>query len=80
MAQVPDSVDPIQATSATKGSQVRGIYKFGFMVDNIEAQVARMSEKGVDFQGDLFDDERFGVKTILVKDPEGNLIQLFEKL
>ena len=80
MAQRDDSVAPEEKLGVTKKSQVRGLYKFGFMVTDLEARVARLRKEGVQFHGNMFDDKRFGVKTIVVKDREGNLVQLFQKL
>ena len=80
IAQRADSVDPESRLGVGNKSQVRGLYKFGFRVENLEAKAAEMRKAGVNFHGELFDDERFGVKTVIVKDVEGNLVQLFQEL
>jgi catechol 2,3-dioxygenase-like lactoylglutathione lyase family enzyme len=46
------------------------------LVDDINATVATLKERGVEFVGDV-KDETFG-KLITVKDPDGNLFDLFE--
>ena len=46
------------------------------MVDDINATVATLKERGVEFSGDV-KDEPFG-KLITVLDPDGNQFDLFE--
>ena len=59
-------------------SQVRGYFKLGFRVADIDRLVDDLRQQGVVLFGEIFDDERFGARMVLIKDPDGNLIQLFE--
>ncbi len=63
-----------------KKSQVRGYFKFGLLVTDLDGLVTNLQKKGVQFYGEVIVDERFGTRFAMVYDPDGNLIQLFEKL
>ncbi len=45
-------------------------------VDDLEAQVERLREQGVEFRNDIVENQ--GRKQILCSDPSGNVIELFE--
>jgi catechol 2,3-dioxygenase-like lactoylglutathione lyase family enzyme len=60
--------------------QVYGLFKAGFYVRDLDAEVARLKAKGVQFKGSLFEDPVARARSILVLDNDGNLIQLFEAL
>ena len=45
-------------------------------VDDIESEVARLKEKGVQFKNDIL--EGPGGKQILCLDPSGNVVELFQ--
>ena len=53
-----------------------GWNRFVIEVEDIEAEVARLSEAGVTFRNDIVTGP--GGKQILVNDPDGNPIELFE--
>ncbi len=65
---------------AFKRSQVRGYYKFGLLVSDLDALVAELRRKGVELNGKVIVDQRFGTRFAMINDLDGNLIQLFEKL
>ena len=58
---------------------IHGLFKVGFFVRNIDEWVARLERKGAKFRGGLVEDKLNRVRTILVLDNNGNIIQLFEK-
>jgi catechol 2,3-dioxygenase-like lactoylglutathione lyase family enzyme len=59
---------------------VQGIFKVGVFVDDLDATVKRLTDKGARFKGRLFSDETTGVRSHLLLDNEDNVIQLFEEL
>lgn len=61
-----------------KGTQVGGYFKFGFMVSNFDMWIIHLSDKGVDTLGKIVQDPITNKKMIVIKDPDGNRIQLFE--
>ncbi|HEX5721944.1 MAG TPA: VOC family protein [Acidimicrobiia bacterium] len=53
-----------------------GWNRIEFVVDDIEAEVERLRSEGVPFRNDIVTGP--GGKQILVEDPAGNLIEIFE--
>jgi len=47
-----------------------------FPVDDLEAQVARLREQGVEFRNDIVENQ--GRKQILCSGPSGNIVELFQ--
>lgn len=65
-----------QATPDGTLPQPGGWNRFQLEIDDIEATVARLREHGVRFRGDIV--TGVGGKQILVEDPAGNPIELFQ--
>jgi catechol 2,3-dioxygenase-like lactoylglutathione lyase family enzyme len=53
-----------------------GWNRIHFVVEDIEAEVARLREAGATFRNDVI--EGPGGKQILVQDPSGNVVELFQ--
>jgi catechol 2,3-dioxygenase-like lactoylglutathione lyase family enzyme len=53
-----------------------GWNRIHFVVDDIDAEIARLRERGVRFRNDRI--EGPGGKQILLQDPSGNVVELFE--
>jgi catechol 2,3-dioxygenase-like lactoylglutathione lyase family enzyme len=53
-----------------------GWNRIHFIVDDLEGEVARLRESGVSFRNDIVVGP--GGKQILVEDPSGNVVELFE--
>jgi catechol 2,3-dioxygenase-like lactoylglutathione lyase family enzyme len=53
-----------------------GWNRIHFVVDDIHAEVARLRDAGADFRNDII--EGPGGKQILLQDPSGNVIELFQ--
>ena len=53
-----------------------GWNRFELVVDDIEAEVARLRKEGVTFRNDIVTGP--GGKQILVNDPSGNVVELFQ--
>jgi len=64
------------------GSQTRvaGVFKIGFDVANFDNMVAEFRKAGVQFRGDVVEDPITGRNMVIVLDPDGNRIQLFESV
>jgi catechol 2,3-dioxygenase-like lactoylglutathione lyase family enzyme len=54
-----------------------GIFKLGFVTCDIEALEAEMRRKGADFSHGLVQPPGNPWRTFAVRDPDGNLVQLF---
>ncbi len=55
-----------------------GWNRFAIQVEDLDATVARLREAGARFRGDVV--TGVGVKQVIVEDPAGNPIELFEPL
>jgi len=60
------------------GSAMRriGIYKAGFMVDDLDPWIAKWRAANLMFAGGPFDDEMTGLRSVILADPDGNLIHV----
>jgi predicted enzyme related to lactoylglutathione lyase len=63
--------------SAAHGEQPGGWNRFQLNVDDLEAEVRRLVEKGVAFRGEPVD--TVGGKYVIAEDPSGNPIELFQQ-
>lgn len=64
------------AKSTPADMKVPGRNRILVIVDDLEAEIARLGEAGVPFRSDLVSGP--GGRQILVADPAGNLVELFE--
>jgi len=73
----------ISITSALEnqsaGTKIHGFNKFGFSVPDIDSLFQQLAGQGVTFYGKMVVDPVNNKKTFLITDPDGNLIQFFEK-
>jgi predicted enzyme related to lactoylglutathione lyase len=53
-----------------------GWSRFQIIVDDIESDVSRLKQNGVQFKNDIIENQ--GRKQILCLDPSGNLVELFQ--
>ena len=58
---------------------IDGFFKIGFLVDEFDAWVNRLREAEVEIHGRVVTDKNLGKRMLIIKDPDGNRIQLFEK-
>ena len=58
---------------------LEGFFKIGFRIDNFDGWVEFLESSEVEFKGSVVVDPNSGKKMVLVLDPDGNRIQLFEK-
>ncbi len=56
----------------------QGYFKLGFLVSDLDVWIAFLTEKGVAFHGDAVTDPVSGKRMVIILDPDGNRIQLFE--
>lgn len=62
-----------------RGTRIGGYFKFGFTVQDLDAWVAKLKKANVTFRGDVVTDPLSKMRMIIVLDPDGNRVQLFEK-
>ena len=57
---------------------VQGFFKIGFQVNDLNFWIEHLKNEKTDFFGDVVSDPNSGKKMLIIKDPDGNYIQLFE--
>lgn len=57
----------------------QGIFKVGFHVADLDAAVARLRAMKAVFDTGVIDDTKHDFRFVLVRDPDGNMLQLFER-
>ena len=57
---------------------IQGFTKIGFKVSDMDAYIQKLIELKVNFFGDVYTDPVSGKRSLLIQDPDTNLIQLFE--
>jgi len=62
-----------------QGTRIIGINKFGFTVSDIDVMHKNLKSKKVSFFGQMVTDPISKKRTFLITDPDGNLVQFFEK-
>ncbi len=62
-----------------KKTLIAGFFKFGFLVSDFTGMIKQLEINNVNFHGRIVQDENSGKKMVIIKDPDGNRIQLFEK-
>lgn len=71
-------VELIQHTPArTRGPEGLGLIKAGLIIDDLDARQARWQSQGVTMLGRRIHDAALGLDTIILEDPDGNMIQIF---
>ena len=62
-------------------SQMRiiGLFKIGFLVTDFEKWINHLTNEKVDFYGQIVTDNTSGKRMVIITDPDGNRIQIFEK-
>lgn len=56
-----------------------GLFKSGFFVRDIESFLAEMHRRGIDADEEIFVDEALQMRSFLMRDVEGNRLQVFER-
>jgi len=76
-----DSFGLSQVTDKS-ASMLRGIRKIGFTVgsQNFDRIFHRLQERHAQFRGEIFEDEGLAVRSFIVLDNNGNLVQFFARL
>lgn len=62
-----------------KKTKIDGFFKFGFLVSEFDKWVAFLKQSKAEFYGSVVTDNISGKKILIIMDPDGNRIQLFEK-
>ncbi len=61
-----------------QGKRQVGIFKIGFSIEDFDGRVNQLKESSVNFRGDVVEDPVSGKRMVILLDPDGNRVQLFE--
>lgn len=62
-----------------KRTLIEGYFKFGFVVSDFDSWLEHLNQSEVELHGSVVTNSLNGKRMLIVKDPDGNRIQLFEK-
>ncbi|WP_299521596.1 VOC family protein [Winogradskyella sp.] len=62
-----------------KKTFINGFFKIGFLLDEFDTRVEHLKKLGVQFHGTIVIDKHLGKEMVIIKDPDGNRVELFEK-
>ncbi len=80
LIQLPGALSPKEAIENYHSkTRIHGFFKMGFQVDDLDEWVSFLREKKVKFNGDVVQDPVTDKRMLIILDPDGNRIQLFEK-
>ena len=60
-------------------TRIAGIFKVGFTVTDFDGWIQHLTSAQVNFRGDVVVDQESGKRMVIILDPDGNRIQLFER-
>lgn len=63
----------------SKKTKIYGFFKFGFLVSEFDKWIEVLKQAEVSFNGSVVTDHLSGKRMVIIKDPDGNRIQFFEK-
>jgi hypothetical protein len=67
------------ANPATWAFQIRGIFRAGVVVDDLDAAFQELEARKVDIAFRVFNDNALAYRTFAIRDNSGNMIQFFGK-
>lgn len=73
LIELPGSIEPAAWTFQ------QGFFKIGFTVDEFDRWIENLRASDTEFKGEVVIDPIRGTRTVIILDPDGNRIQLFEK-
>ena len=63
----------------TNKTRIVGFFKSGFLVTDFDKWIDHLTMNKVDYYGNIVTDDNTGKKMVIITDPDGNRIQIFEK-
>lgn len=77
--QLRDAKSPGEKTIQDR-HLTHGIVKVGLYVTDLDGAVAHLRAMGAKFDTQIVEDRKLDVRFVLVRDPDGNVVQLFSRL
>ena len=78
LIETGNSISAEGALSEIQANRIQGFFKIGLVVDNFDSWMDRAEEFKVAIRGNVVVLEETQTRTVILLDPDGNRIQLFE--
>ncbi|MEP2773931.1 MAG: VOC family protein [Fulvivirga sp.] len=75
LIEIKNAVNPSDSIK----SPLIGLFKFGFTTQKFDWWIEHLEQQAAHFHGRVVPDPHSGKRLVLVKDPDGNRIQIFEQ-
>ncbi len=81
LIEIQSAIDPYEIVGDTgKRKRFTGIFKVGFSVKNFDSWVEHLNSNELVVNDDIVSDPLTGGRMVVIRDPDGNRIQLFEEV
>ncbi len=80
LIELSSAVSPTELLSdKPPRTRIKGLFKVGFTVSAFDDWMSFLTESEVNFRGSVVNDPNSGKRMIIILDPDGNRVQLFEE-
>lgn len=80
LIQLPTALSPAEAIPGFDAkTRINGFFKMGFLVVDLDQWMTFLQEKQVQLSGNVVQDPVTEKRMVIILDPDGNRVQLFEK-
>ncbi len=79
LIELKGTMSPKEAMEGKPKARIEGLFKVGYSVADFDKTVEQFKLSKVDFHGDVVQDPNTGQRMVILKDPDGNRIQIFER-
>lgn len=81
LIEIQSAIDHNQILgTAGKGKRLTGLFKVGFSVKNFDGCIEHLNSNEIEVADDIVTDPLTGGRMVVIRDPDGNRIQLFEEV
>jgi len=80
LIELKTAISPEKAIpNYTAKTRIQGLFKFGLLISDFDNWIQELTKLKVNFHGRVVKSEETQKRMVIIKDPDGNRIQLFEK-
>jgi catechol 2,3-dioxygenase-like lactoylglutathione lyase family enzyme len=80
LIELQDAIDQTKLLKeAGPKAKITGFFKIGFKMEDFDAFVSFIKDHKLETLGEIVTDETTGLRMVILKDPDGNRVQFFEK-
>lgn len=80
LIEIKGSIDPSTILqNKPRGTRLQGFFKFGFRVADFDGWMSHLVQSKTHIHGSVVNDPNSGKRMVVLLDPDGNRVQLFEQ-